>query len=143
MAHSPPVDQHIVDLFFKLNSSRSTKPVAWLYGMTATYGITPEQLNEGWWWNKDSVHIASKKRAIRPLHPQWVLLFNLKEKQPTEQFWDCFHSMRDKLYQLMAHQQIDTNITDLVFAHRMRKQYYCSKQLPVPSSASRSFASVS
>ena len=140
MVHHPPMDQRIVDQYFSLSSSRSTKPVSWLYGMIATYGIRPEQLKQGWTWIEDSILLSNKKRPIAPVHPQWVSLFALKEKQPCT-MQSCLSDLCLNLYKLMAYQSIDTNVTDLVLAHRLRKGYYRPTRQPV--SASRSFATAS
>jgi len=132
MTHSPPLDQRIVDEFFQLDSHRGTKEIAWLYGMVATYGLTPDQLNTGYTWEGSNLILSGKKRPIRPLHPQWVFLFQLKEKQPRK-VRSCWKSLCTSLYRAMAHQEISSNITDLVLAHKIRKSHYqkIKQQQPV------------
>jgi hypothetical protein len=127
MSHSPPVDQRIVDEYFRLASKRKTQGIAWLLGMTATFGLTPEQLSSagGFTWDGINLIVAGRKRAIRPLHPQWVLLFQLKEKQPHD-VWSCWGPLVSRLYRAMALQEISMNVTDLILAHSMRKKYYTS-----------------
>jgi len=123
MSQSPPVDQRIVDEYFQLASHRKTKDVAWLYGMVATYGLNPDELSGFEWGADNTIHIPSKKRNIRPLHPQWVLLFGLKEKQPRD-LQDCWSTLSSSIYEAMAFQDVQLNITDLILAHRLRKNHY-------------------
>lgn len=122
MSQSPPVDQRIVDEYFQLASHRKTKDVAWLYGMVATYGLKPDELSGFEWGTDNTIHIPSKKRNIRPLHPQWVLLFGLKEKQPCK-LQSCWDSLSFSLYRSIAYQDIHLNVTDLLLAYRIRKNY--------------------
>lgn len=136
MSHSPPLDQRIVDEYFRLASKRKTQDIAWLLGMTATFGLTPEQLSSAGTFSWDGINlvIAGRKRPLRPLHPQWVLLFQLKEKQP-HNVWSCWSPLVSRLYRAMALQEISMNVTDLILAHSMRKKYYTSLKQPraVPS----------
>ena len=123
MTHSvsPPIDQRIVDDYFNLSKSRKHNKLAWFYGMLATYGVKPDQL-KGFSWNKDNtINIPSKKRSIRPIHPQWVFLFSLKEKQPSniESCWK----------EAMACQEIQCDVIELLLAYKMRKAFYAPKQL--------------
>ena len=126
MTHVQPLDQRIVDEFFQLENRRGSKGIAWLYGMVATYGLNPEDLEAGYHWDGHSIVLSNKKRPIRPLHPQWVFLFQLKEKQP-HKLQGCWESLSSSLYRAMAHQQVSVNVTDLLLAYRLRKNYY--KQL--------------
>lgn len=141
MSYSPPLDQRIVDEYFYLASQRNTRHVAWLFGMVATFGLTPDQL----WnevlvdWQGNSLVLAARKRPLKPFHPQWVMLFQLKEKQP-KRYLDCYEKMKSDLYHAIAHQKITLNITDLLLAHRMRKSYYKPKR---PEAPSRMLAAVS
>jgi len=123
MTHAPPLDQRIVDEFFQLESRRGSKGIAWLYGMIATYGVKPEELESGYRWDGTAIVLTTKKRPIRPLHPQWVFLFQLKEKQP-HKLQGCWNPLFASLYRAMAHQQVSFNITDLLLAHRLRRSYY-------------------
>ena len=130
MGHSPPLDQRIVDDYFHLDSRRCTKPVAWFYGMVATFGITPDQFRDKQWcWEGDAILFADKKRPIRPLHPQWVALFQLKEKQPQDP-QSCFVPLCSSLYRAMAYQDVKLNVTDLILAHRLRKSFYHKPKQP-------------
>jgi len=140
MNHQPPLDQRIVDEYFRLASSRKTKDIAWLYGMVATYGIKPEELSS-FEWNTDlSISIANKKRRVRPLHPQWVFLLQLKEKQPRD-LQNCCPFLCSNLYESMAFQQVQLNITDLILAHRLRKNHYKKIKQPLASCPAYAVAS--
>lgn len=127
MSHSPPLDQRILDEYFQLASKRKTQDVAWLYAMVATFGLTPEQLHSagGFTWVGNNLLVAGRKRPLRPLHPQWLLLLQLKEKQPHD-VWSCWDPLVSRLYRSMALQEISMNVTDLILAHSMRKKYYSS-----------------
>jgi hypothetical protein len=140
MTHQPPLDQRIVDEYFRLASSRKTKDVAWLYGMVATYGLKPEELCGLDWGADASLSVPGKKRLVRPLHPQWVFLFELKEKQPRN-LQNCLPSLFPSLYEAMAFQDVELNITDLVLAHKLRKNHY--RQLKQLKPAYPAFAGVS
>ena len=87
--------------------------------------MKPEDLEGGYHWDDRSLILNSKKRPIHPLHPQWVFLFRLKEKQP-HKLQGCYKALASALYRAMAHQQISFNITDLLLAHDLRKTYYRS-----------------
>ena len=64
-----PQDQEILDQFFSLSARPSLEKVAWLFGMVAVYGKTPEEL-EHFTWNDDyTINLQCKKRSVRPLHP--------------------------------------------------------------------------
>lgn len=137
MTYQPPLDQRIVDEYFRLVSSRKTKEIAWLYAMIATYGLKPDELLS-FEWNKDSsISIPKKKRCVRPFHPQWVFLFELKEKQP-HKLQSCYSSLTTNLYQSMAFQQIKLNVTDLILAHKLRKNHY--KQIKQPLASCPAYA---
>lgn len=140
MTHQPPLDQRIVDEYFRLTSSKKTKDVAWLYAMVATYGLKPEELCKFDWGPDDSLSVPGKKRLVRPLHPQWVFLFDLKEKQPRN-LQSCLQSLSSSLYEAMAFQNVELNITDLVLAHKLRKNHY--RQLKQLKPAYPVFAGVS
>jgi hypothetical protein len=137
MSQTPPVDQRIVDEYFQLASHRKTKDVAWLYGMVATYGLKPDELIGFQWSTDNSLHIPGKKRTVRPLHPQWVLLFGLKEKQPCD-LQSCWDPISLSLYRSIAYQEVRLNVTDLLLAYRIRKNY--SRSFKKQKQASPSFA---
>lgn len=137
--HSPPLDQRIVDDFFHSLTFRNGRRIAWLYGMIATYGIKPEEL-KGFYWNNDkTISVKNKKRPVRPLHPQWVVLFGLKEKQPSN-LEGCWEEICFFLYKTMASGQMSYNITDLLLSHELRKKFY--KQFEPKQKAARELASV-
>lgn len=133
MTQTIPVDQRIVNAFFQLDSQRTNKGVAWLFGVIATYGIKPEDLVLFDWGPGNTLVLTYKKRPIHPLHPQWVFLFDLQKKRPREMH-DRLSSLAPQLYRLMAHQAIDLNVTDLLLAHSMRKNHYKSIKQQRPSS---------
>lgn len=140
MTQPIPVDQRIVDEFFRLENQRSQRSVAWLFGMISTYGVKPEDLVGFDWGPEASLMLPNKKRPIRPLHPQWVFLFNLQKKRPCE-MQDRIPTLSSNLYRLMAHQLISVNITDLLLAHRIRRNHYRhikQQQKPVPAYAGAS-----
>lgn len=129
-----------MDEYFRLVSSRKTKDIGWLYGMVATYGLKPEELIDFDWGPDRFISVPGKKRLVRPLHSQWAFLFDLKEKQPRN-LQSCLPSIRSSLYEAMAFQDVELNITDLVLAHKMRRNHYRQlKQLPASYPA---FAGVS
>ena len=140
MTQQPPVDQRIVDEYFQLISNRKTKDVGWLYAMIATFGLKPEELKEFSWGPGGTIRVSNRKRSVSPLHPQWVLLFELKEKEPCRQ-QDSWNSLCSSLYRSMAYQDICLNVTDLLLAHRLRKSHY--QRFKQPRASSRSLAAVS
>jgi hypothetical protein len=133
MTQPIPVDQRIIDTYFQLKGQRGSKGVAWLFAMLATYGVKPEELTSFEWGPNNSLVLFNKKRPVLPLHPQWVFLFDLNKKRPCET-QDHLDSLVLQLYRLMAHQTIDLNVTDLLLAHRIRKNYYKSVKKRQPSS---------
>ena len=137
MTHQPPVDQRIVDEYFKLISNPKTKDVGWLYAMVATYGLKPDELMDFSWGTDATIHVKDKKRPISPLHPQWVLLFGLKEKQPCD-LQSCWDPISLSLYRSIAYQEVRLNVTDLLLAYRIRKNY--SRSFKKQKQASPSFA---
>ena len=123
MEFNPPTDQRIVNEYFDLASSKGLKNVAWLYGMVATYGIKPDKLWNFDWGPENSILIENRKKPLYPLHPQWVILFGLKQKRP-QKLWGRMKTLCYNMYQEMANQRIDLNITDLLLAYKIRKKYY-------------------
>ena len=105
---SPPVDQRIVDDYFKLCKSKKNNKLAWFYGMLATFGVKPDQLKQFKWNEDGTINIPSRKRPVRPMHPQWVFLFSLKEKQPSN-VEDCWNNAWLLIYQAMACKEIEHN----------------------------------
>ena len=105
-----PNDQQIVEEYFDLATHPKTAKISWLYGMVATYGLKPNELEDFSWNTNNSINIKSKKRSIKPLHPQWTILFNLKKKQPYIKE-DCFRSTFFE-------------VEDLLKAYKNRKKFY-------------------
>lgn len=127
LLHPPPIDQIIVDDYFKLYSLRSFSSACWLYGMLATYGVRLNELKEFHWNADNTITVTSKKRKIKPLHPQWLYLFQLKEKQPSN-IEGCLTTMEFKLIKAIENQKIKLNFTDLQLAYQIRKNYYQKKK---------------
>lgn len=123
LSANPLHDQRIIDDCFHLMTTPSLRKAGWLFGMIAVYGKTPEDLKSFTWNDNDTIIIKSKKRPIRPLHPQWVSLFQLKEKQPvkTEEKWQ---RMTDKLTDSIKKGTIKLTIPNLLIAYKMRKLIY-------------------
>ena len=91
--------------------------------MVAVYDRSPEEL-KGFTWNEDnSINIESKKRPLRPLHPQWVLIFQLKEKQPSnlKGRWD---PLVTRLETAISEEKTAVTIEGMLLAHKVRKVYY-------------------
>ena len=123
-----PTDPRIVDEIFSLKTQSSMEDVGWLLAMVATYGKTPAEL-KGFSWNDDnSINIKAKKRSIRPLHPQWVFLFQLKEKQPSRTK-SCWNALSEALSQAQDTGLV-SRIDDVLLAHKVRKIYYTPARRP-------------
>ena len=123
-----PRDQDILDQFFFLMTRPGLKEVAWLFGMIAVYGKRPEEL-EHFTWNKDhTINLQCKKRPVRPLHPQWVFLFQLKEKQPSRTK-SCWNALSEALSQAQDTGLV-SRIDDVLLAHKVRKIYYTPARRP-------------
>jgi hypothetical protein len=119
----PPPDQVILDNYFKLSQRKDTSSIAWLYGMAATYGINPRLL-KGFKWNRDNtITVTTKKRTLKPFHPQWLFLFQLKEKQPPN-IESCFEKISCELTALMQNQELSLKDANLQAAYRARKIMY-------------------
>jgi len=129
MTHTPPNDQTIVDEYFKLRTNRRRSRLAWLFGMIATYGLTPDALEGFSWGPEASIYIQGKRRPVSPIHPQWAIIFRLKEEQPRN-WQDCLQALSEQLYCAMAYQKVGVNITDLLLSHQMRKRLYRSVKRP-------------
>mgnify|MGYP000865741448 CR=1 FL=1 len=118
-----PSDQRIVDLIFSISAIPKTKKTAWLLSMIATYGKTPKQL-KGFTWNKDNtINIPSKKRPVRPLHPQWVFLLQLKEKQPSN-LEGCWVDLMKELKNTIDKEELSFSIEHLLLSYKVRKICY-------------------
>ena len=128
----PVSDQCIVDEYFHLSSKKSNRKLGWLLGMIAVYGKSPKEL-EGFTWNADNtINIKGKKKPLSPLHPQWVFLFQLKEKQPRKS--DCWVSLCNEFEQGVKANEIKLTTSKLLLSHGIRKlvyQYENVKQPPV------------
>ena len=118
-----PNDARIVDEVFNVVAKPGLAKVGWLLAMVAVYGKSPTEL-EGFTWNEDnSINIKSKKRSISPLHPQWVFIFQLKEKQPSKRK-GCWEPLIVSLGEAMDNEDINLSIEGLILAHKIRKIYY-------------------
>jgi hypothetical protein len=126
--HPPPPDQAIVDDYFQLSRIKSFGAAAWLFGMSATYGVHPKELKSFTWNSDNTISITTKKKKIKPLHPQWIILFQLKEKQPSN-LEDCFDKIKSKLSNAIETQKVSLNITDLQLAYQLRKSLYFPKKV--------------
>ena len=125
MARHLPNDPRVVDEVFSMKARPNHEDIGWLMGMVATFGRTPEQL-EGFTWNDDdSINIKTNKRPLRPLHPQWVFLFQLKEKQPSrmKSRWSVLSS---SLNEALADDKCHVSLEGLIFSYKVRKIYYTS-----------------
>ncbi len=116
---SVSADQQIVEEYFNLVTNKSTKEIAWLYGMVATYGLKPSKLIDFTWNDDLSINIKDKKKPIKAIHPQWVFLFSLKEKDSKS-----LNNINNALLKIMAINNTTLNIVDLLEAHNLRKKHY-------------------
>ena len=117
-----PRDQDILDEFFSLTAKPGLCKTAWLFGMVAVYGKTPEELKHFSWNDDHTINIRCKKRPIRPLHPQSVFLFQLKEKQPST-MKSCWESVSKALADAQDTGLV-SHLDDVLLAHKVRKVYY-------------------
>ena len=118
-----PNDPRIVDEVFSVMAQPGLEDVGWLLGMVATFGETPSSLKDFTWNDDNSINITSKKRSLKPLHPQWVILFQLKEKQPsrTKSRW---LPISRKLNSAYTEGKCGLNVKGLLLAYKVRKVYY-------------------
>lgn len=118
-----PSDPRIVDEVFSLRALNGHHDVGWLMGMVATFGKTPKELKGFTWNDDDSINLLNKKRPVRPLHPQWVFLFSLKEKQPLRlrSRWD---SILNNLGKALERDDVRLSVEGLLLAYKVRKVYY-------------------
>jgi hypothetical protein len=123
-----PLDQRIVDDFFSLDRGERSKSLAWLYGMIATYGLKPSQLKNFSWGPDNSVLLQGKKKPIKPMHPHWAIIFELK-KQPRN-IQGRLSTLCRSLERAIKNGKIDLNVDTLIAAHRNRKKccYLSCKQ---------------
>ena len=70
-----------------------------------------------------TINIQNKKKPIRPMHPLWVFLFQLKEKQPSN-LEDCWKDAWLLIYKSMACKEIQCNVFELLLAYKMRRAFY-------------------
>jgi len=123
-----PVDQRILDDFFYLDRGERSKSIAWLYGMVATYGLKPSQLQNFSWGPDNTVLLKGKKRPVKPMHPHWAVIFELK-KQPRN-IQGRLSNLSKSLERALEAGKIHLGIDDLLAAHTDRKQccYLSRKQ---------------
>jgi hypothetical protein len=114
-----PVDQRILDDFFYLDRGERSKSIAWLYGMVATYGLKPSQLQNFSWGPDNSVLLQGKKRPVKPMHPHWAVIFDLK-KQPRN-IQGRLSNLAKSLERAIEAGKIDLDVSALLAAHSDRK----------------------
>lgn len=120
MENTLPLDQQIVDLYFNLSADKKRKDSAWLLGMIATYGVKPDRLKNSHIQEDNHLLVPGRKNSLPPLHPQWVFLFGLNTYRLSRGFENACYD----LYHSMAHNKIPLNITDLLLAHKLRRNVY-------------------
>ena len=118
-----PSDPRIVDEVFSVMAQPGLEDVGWLLGMVATFGEAPSSLKAFTWNDDNSINITSKKRPLKPLHPQWVILFQLKEKQPSRMKSRWLPISR-KLNDACLEGKCGLNVKGLLLAYKVRKVYY-------------------
>lgn len=114
-----PVDQRIIDDFFYLDRGGRSKSIAWLYGMVATYGLKPSQLQDFSWGPDNSVLLQGRKRPIKPMHPHWAVIFELK-KQPRN-IQGRLSNLAKSLERAIEAGKTDLDVNALLAAHSDRK----------------------
>lgn len=114
-----PVDQRIIDDFFYLGRGERSKSIAWLYGMVATYGLKPSQLQDFSWGPDNSVLLQGRKRPIKPMHPHWAVIFELK-KQPRN-IQGRLSNLAKSLERAIEAGKTDLDVNALLAAHSDRK----------------------
>lgn len=137
-----PSDARIVDEIFSLTGKPKCRDEGWLMAMVATYGKTPSEL-KGFTWNEDNtINIPSKKRPVRPLHPQWVFIFQLKEKQPSKK--KGWSPLCRSLSSALEDGSVNLSMEGVLLAHKVRKVYYTplKQQTSDCSMPGKKFASV-
>ena len=118
-----PSDARIVDEIFSVTAMPDWVEEGWLLAMIATYGKTAEEL-KGFTWNKDNtINIATRKKPVRPLHPQWVFIFQLKEKQPSK-LKSRWSALAKRLVKAQKESIFKLSVEGLLLAHKVRKVYY-------------------
>lgn len=127
---NPLHDQRIIDNCFHLITTPGLRKAGWLFGMVSVYGKTPDDLKGFTWSDNNTIIINSKKRPVRPLHPEWVSLFQLKEKQPPN-IEDRWNKVCTSLDDAIAKGTVKLTIPNLLIAYKMRKLVYApvNKQL--------------
>ena len=115
-----PSDQEVLDQVFQLTSMPDFADVGWLLSLIATYGKPPEEL-EGFTWNgDDSINIRSKKKPIKPHHPQWAVILQIKKRQPSK-LKGRWYPLTRKLEMTLKSSHIQLSINHFLAAHEHRK----------------------
>ena len=122
-----PNDPRVVDEVFLMKARPKHTKIGWLMGMVATFGKTPAELEDFTWNDDNSINIKSKKRSIRPLHPEWVYLFQLREKQPSG-LKSCWIGLTRDFTEALAADNCHVSLEGLIFAYKVRKLYYASSK---------------
>lgn len=120
MALSPlPSDQHIIDEYFRLMATPGLQQAGWVFGMVAVYGKTPEELSDIQWKDNFRIIIKNRRKSLKPFHPQWTLLFRLKENQPATIKAPCA-----KLNKAIKEGYINIDVPHLLEAYKKRRNFY-------------------
>lgn len=76
-----PTDPEIVDWV-----QAASGPAAWYFGMMATYGLRPHEIEGSVLLDGDRLQVPDDTktgfRTVIPLHREWVELFSLRERRP-------------------------------------------------------------
>lgn len=119
---APPDDQRILNDYFSLDQANKGKSIAWLYGMVATYGVQPNKLKDFTWGSENTLVLKDRKTPVKPMHPHWAVIFNLK-RQPRK-IQERLKTVSESLEKAQSQGKIDFNITNLLSAHKARKDFY-------------------
>lgn len=114
-----PSDQHIVDEYFRLMSTPGFQQVGWVFGMVAAYGKPPEDFCDVQWKDGVKILLKDRKRSIVPVHPQWTILFRLKETQPKTLRVSC-----EKFKKGIKEGYVNIDVPHLLEAYKQRKYFY-------------------
>lgn len=118
-----PTDQNIIDEYFRLAFVPGLTSVHWLFAMVAVYGKHPLELKGFRWGPDDSILLVNRKRPVRPLHPQWVSLFSLRERTPYKAS-ERITRLSSSLEQAIQKGQVQIDIPSLLLSYKMRKVFY-------------------
>ena len=83
-------------------------------------GLKPSQFKNFSWGPDNSVLLQGKKKPIKPMHPHWAIIFELK-KQPRN-IQGRLSTLCRSLERAIKNGKIDLNVDSLIAAHRNRKK---------------------